>query len=711
MSLPPGFVLDQPRQTSALPPGFVLDQPEPVDFAAKEAAAMPWNQALAVGVGRGFNDVGQGLKQMALESVSNPLASGTLGPVAWAAGQAFPGLRQAANAELADQTRQQRGELESYKKLSEAQPWAAGVGRVAGNIAAMPIPAGKAATLPAMAAKGAMVGGMSGAAQYVPEGGSRALNTAVGASLGAVLPGLLKGVSLTYGGVKTLAGKLKDLVPGMTNPARERLAAQLIRESAANPSSLAQAGKQPQFIPGTQQTLAEATNDPGIAGLQRTLASMDPRFNNELTNLAQANNTARVEAIRAGFGGADEASARAIEVARDKAAAPLLREAYASAPNASVRDRSALDRLSEVIGKRMSNADFQGVQGAQKIARAVASGKLTRDEALAAMQEISVTSKTAGDAIGRAIGAIDSGIDLNPTLRLADRILKARKGNDSVTGVLSGVRDLLSREGMDSVQVLHNARQEIGNIMNGLSPNLPAGRTATAELMAIRKSLDKQIEKAAPQFQRWLKLYTDSSREAGRVRMGDELLGKSFAARDAAGNPILSPAQFARAANDLDRVAKAATGFRKETAQSLMTPEQRTLTEAMRADLDRLARSQTGGKAVGSNTIQNLMGAANVRGTVAGETVGAMAPGVMGMPLNLLNSARRHYGEKTVAIVQEMLMNPQRAQQLLSQYPAAQRQQVMSMIQNPTFQQFMSASMRGAPMAAGAAVSADGQQQ
>lgn len=634
------------RIAQALAGGSVQPQQapaEPVDYAAKEAAAMPWNEALAVGVGRGFNDVGQGLKQLALQSMAQPGSTAPLGLqtigalMGEKAAQVNPMAARAqewAQSKLSEQQRQQSGQLEEYKKLSDAQPWAAGVGRVAGNIAAMPIPAAQAETLAGKAVAGATVGGLTGAAQFVPEGGSRAVNAAVGASLGAVLPGLLKGVSLTYGGVKTLAGRLKDLVPGMTNPARERLAAQLIRESAANSDNLAMAGKQPQFIPGTQQTLAEATNDAGIAGLQRTLASMDPRFNNELTNLAQANNTARVEAIRAGFGGADEASAQAIEAARNQATAPLL-------------------------------------AAARKV----------------------------------------KGVDIEPAVKLADRIIKSREGNKTVVGVLSEVRDLLKSPNMDQVQVLHNVRQEIGNILSGLSPSKEAGKAATRELLAIREALDKQIAKASPEFQKFLKQYAQMSKEAGRVRMGDELLGKSFAARDAAGNPILSPAQFARAANDLDRVAKAATGFRKETAQSLMTPEQRTLTEAMRADLDRLARSQTGGKAVGSNTVQNLMGAANVRGTVAGETVGAMAPGVMGMPLNLLNSARRHYGEKTVAIVQEMLLNPQRAQQLLSQYPAAQRQQVMSMIQNPTFQQFMSASMRGAPMGAGAAVSADGQQQ
>lgn len=597
--LPPGFQLvGASAAVPPLPPGFQIAS-DPTDWNAElqkeNNDSMSGFEQGRVAFGRGMLDVGQGLKQLLLRGAD--------------AISVIPG-----GAHLADKyTQEVQDERASYDqgRLRQDAPATAVAGRLLGNVAAMPLPAGKGATLLSKVLGGAAAGATAGAVQFVPEGESRLQNTALGAVVGGVLPGVIQAGKVTVGAVRDLAGKLKDLMPAVSHAAREQMAAKILREAVADPSKLARAAQNTQLIPGTQQTLAEATDDVGLAGLQRTMQSMSPEFNSRVAGVAQQNNAARVEALRGGFGGADEASAAALEAARDRATAPLL-------------------------------------AAARKV----------------------------------------KGVDTKPTVTLANRILKAREGNDTVTSVVGRVRDLLAREGMDDVQKLHNARQEIGTILSGQSSMEQAGKTATRELMAIRESLDAQIAKSSPEFRQFLTQYASLSKDAGRVRMGDELLGKSFATLDNMGNPVLSPAKFATAANDLDRVAKAATGFRKETADRLMTGEQKALVGNVRADLDRYARSQTGGKAVGSNSLQNAAGMARLQdvATNGNELQAALLPQLT-LAKSLFNGVRKRYGEKVLSVVQEAMLNPQRANQLLKSLPPAQQAQAQAVLQSSRMQQ------------------------
>lgn len=773
--LPPGFQMLAPQAAPPLPPGFQIVQPDAPDLNAElqkeNNDSMSGIDKFRVALGRGMLDVGQGAKQLLLRGAD--------------AISIIPG-----GAHLADKyTQEVEQERAGYDQagLRKDSPKTAIAGRFLGNVAAMPLPAGKGATLLSKVLGGATAGAATGAIQFVPEGGSRLQNTALGAVVGGVLPGVIQAGKVTVGAVKDLAGKLKDLMPAVSSEVREQMAAKILREAVADPSKLARAAQNTQLIPGTQQTLAEATDDVGLAGLQRTMQSMSPEFNSRVAGVAQQNNAARVEALRGGFGGADEASAAALEAARDRATAPLLAAAYKAAkptknaadsvfesgivPEGSyVHGRAGTNSLNTGNVLQLSNntetaAYYAGNKGSRwlitprenanilrlsenspdmdKVVKAALKdfkrgklpfvGDIDPSASLDDIERIIRTEFAPDDIVNsaaafdnkvwsewlgkrfknpfvetpdgavvfsrKAVNAVMAGakseapkIDVTPTVTLANRILKAREGNDTVTGVVSRVRDLLSREGLDDVRKLHNVRQEIGTILSGQSSNEQAGKVASRELMAIRESLDAQISKASPEFRKFLNQYASLSKEAGRVRMGDELLGKSAATLDNMGNPVLSPAKFANAANDLDRVAKAATGFRKETADRLMTPEQKAIVANVRADLDRYARSQTGGKAVGSNSLQNAAGMAKLQdvATHGNELQAALLPQLT-LAKSLFNGVRKNYGEKVLNIVQEAMLNPQRANQLLRALPAAQRAQASAVLQSARMKQIAGA--------------------
>lgn len=595
--------------------------------AANPTEGMSTTDRTLAGIGSGMTDVVTGSTQLQAHAAHSPWGAGALAainPALLLAGMAMS--PDAADAAAKDKA-------QTDKALRDTT--AGTVGNAIGKIAAT-LPAALAGGAPSSILGAMGAGGGQGAAMAafdpVADGnfaGEKAKQVAVGGLFGALTGGALKvggsALSVTVGNVKKLANSvLKDMLPNVTQAARERAAAQILREAAADASKIGKPGQQ--FVPGTAQTTAEAADDVGLSGLQRTLQSMSPEFNTQVTQMAQANNAARVDALRGAFGGAEESAAQQIEQARNAATLPLL----------------------------------------------TAAKKL-------------------------------DGVDTRPVIGLSESIIRSREGRPAVQGVIAEVRDLLKSGDRNDVAYLYNVRQHIGDLLSGRAgANNEAAKAATRELMTIKTALDAQIGKAAPQFRQYLKDYAQMSREAGQVRMGSELLGKSSATLDANGNPVLSAAQFGRAANDLDRVAQAATGFRKQTAERLMTPEQQGVVGAVRADLDRMARTSSQGKSIGSDTVQKAVGASKVQ-DAAGLT------GQVGwLVAKAMNPLRAHYGEKTLALVQQAMLNPSEAASLLAKVPANQQSAIANLLADPRFAKAMRAAQEAARVGATGAAAYQG---
>lgn len=199
-----------------------------------------------------------------------------------------------------------------------------------GNLAGYAIP---------LAAGGAGLRGTLAARAFLPEtiGGM----TAQGAAMGATQPlatgegGMDRLKNAAIGGAAGFAGAAAPRVVGaalrgtkaalepFTKAGQEAIAARALQEGAINPASLTQSA--PSAIPGVSRTLAEESLDSGIAQMQR-------QFPTELADQQVANNAARVEAIRSGFGGADQAAQDAAKAQARATALPLLRAAQNS-PN------------------------------------------------------------------------------------------------------------------------------------------------------------------------------------------------------------------------------------------------------------------------------------------------------------------------------------------------------------------------------------------
>lgn len=463
--------------------------------------------------------------------------------------------------------------------------------------------------LPETVAGSAASGAGLGAVQPVDEDESRLANVALSGLGGGVGAGLPRAV----GGVIRRAG---NLVPAVTERAQTRAAGEVLEQFAQNPGAVrARLAQSQAIVPGTTPSLAEATEDIGLAGLQKSLANT-PRFGASLRELQEANNRARVAAIEAEFGGATGAAAEKLTKARDLAAKQALRGIEKTSVSTLEPVQRGVNRLS---------VKFQ------------ASGPVR--EALADVDQELKRIKTVGDA--------------------------------------------------------QLVRQHINQLIAGQVPGKEGAKLAASQLTTVRDLLDRQMRQDFPGWGQFLRDYKAASRQIGQVNIGEALLEKGPNIRAVGDIPVLSPDKFAGAASDLDRLAAQATGFRRARAERILTPRQMEVVDEVRRDLERYSRSTGRVRTPGSDTVQNALGGNAVQGAI-GPVGAAIIEPVSGVALLGLNAIRKNYGEKVGAIVEEALLDPQRAAEILSTLPPKSRRVLVKQVAG-LLSQAGSVSGRAAP--------------
>lgn len=149
------------------------------------------------------------------------------------------------------------------------------------------------------------------------EGGlDRLGNTALGAGAGLLGQGVVNA-----GGAVLKAGK--GLIAPFLDSGQDSIVANTLRRFAGN----ADVAVTPSAVQGVQPTLAEATGDAGIAGLQRTVLNSDPAIAAQFAGRREANNAARVGLLQDIAGTPQDIAAA--KAAREQAAGDLYRQAFA----------------------------------------------------------------------------------------------------------------------------------------------------------------------------------------------------------------------------------------------------------------------------------------------------------------------------------------------------------------------------------------------
>ncbi len=329
-----------------------------------------------------------------------------------------------------------------------------------------------------------------------------------------------------------------------TQAGKDRIVGGVLRESASNPEAAMSALRAaPEMVPGSLPTTAAAAGDVGLAGLQRTVINRNPGIASEMAERASAQNGAR---------------------------------------------SAALEEIAGNPGK-------------------IAAAEEARDLATGAMREAAL-DRAGNVQAGSLLGGID-------------RML-AEPGNAGllVQRALRQVREQIGgqlQDGAVNARALYAIRKDINDVLGGKlqgeSGNL---RHAGSQLIGVKGMIDDAIEAAssrpplpggsglagaapgqpAASWREYLRQYSEMSRPIDQMRVLEDVLkGARVGTVDLQGNPNIAAAQ-------LNRIMK----NKGEELAKKLTPEQLQTLRNVQADLNASVLASTAGKAVASNTVQNL---------------------------------------------------------------------------------------------------------
>jgi hypothetical protein len=294
--------------------------------------------------------------------------------------------------------------------------------------------------------------------------------------------------------------------------------------------------------------------------------------------------------------------------------------------------------------------------------------------------------QAAEDAAYGAIRPLD-GVDVAPVAARIDGLLAGGAGKrEAVRTALTRARDALFKaDGTPetSVDALLGARQNIGDMLSGLGDNASA-KLASSELIAAREALDDQIRRVTGGG-------LDAALDARRVGMrpinemdtvasllqrttGDVQLpgGQGNARGFRVGEFIRNTDEYG-SNSLLDRTAQRGAGFRRADAESTLSPQALETVRGVRAGLLAQQAAEDAARISGSPTAQLQAGQRAVANIGADDSVVAnLVRDAVGGRLGLIGRAAGA-DDRLARVVQEVLTDPQRAQEVLRRLPPKDR--------------------------------------
>ncbi len=432
-------------------------------------------------------------------------------------------------------------------------------------------------------------GAAGGAAIGATDAKLRGENPYVGGAVYGALTGLAPGI----GPAMTAAGRgIRYLAQPFSATARESRAADILARAAEGGPTTVEASP----VAGVEPTLAQATGNPGVAQLERTLRNRGAPIATAFTDRDVANAAAREQHWHALAG--DDLSREAAKTARDavgdaaRDAAFAGKQPVAAQPVVHVVDSI----LASPAGQRDAVRSALGSVRAKLVLpnplqdRIAAASKLLTPKAT---QGASATKQAAyKEARSLLRGAKAGAIDEKTLVSGLSKLSVAQKTVGLLDNALALIKQGATKTESDAEQ-LYGVRQHIGDLINP-KDNSPS-RLAATELIQVRNALDRAIEKGAPGYKKYLADFAKASRP---INVQEGL--QKARVTDANGKITLGK---------VDNLIKTTERLRrapgKNWAKSLTDDEMAHL-YALRTDL-RMADRSSLGKAIGSNTVQNLL--------------------------------------------------------------------------------------------------------
>lgn len=414
------------------------------------------------------------------------------------------------------------------------------------------------------------------------------------------------------GGLVPLAAQIPGAIKAVAEPfyqrGREAIVGRTLNAaSGGQEQQVAQAlANARQLVPGSEPTVAQASQNAGISALERAASAVNPEVKVAYQGREAAQNAARQQALQ-GIAGDENAMAAAVQ-ARKTASQPFMAQVNQS--TAEVDPSRTASLIQRIIDRSPGRTQLTNtLAGVKK--------SLYEDYPLAQR------GKDAWDKVGETLkqgplGAKDIGT-LRDVRTVMDRVkngrieaeealaqLKGMSGkNPAVQSTIDEVKGLMKapddRLRSNASELYQGARKNITDLLSAKAGDgSKLNEAISRELTVVLKSLDHQINKAEPAYGKFMSAYAEQSKPINQMDVARAIQDKSI-------NKVTDVVQPNAYANALsDKVAQQSTGFKRATLEGTMTPQQMQTLNAVRDDLSRAVTARNIGGTRGSDTVQNL---------------------------------------------------------------------------------------------------------
>lgn len=466
---------------------------------------------------------------------------------------------------------------------------------------------------------GSQLGRQAANAYNVPEPLASMIEAAGGIAAGGIAPSVASAVKRT-------GGRIGDT---LTTQGKERIAGRVLNRQAADPGgAMGRVGSPEinrQLVPGSAPTMAEVTQDPGLARLQRTLTS-----------------------------------------------SPLAIDA-------------GVDQVNAVRAAQMDEAIYEAINKANKIGTNPAKGDVV--DRLAAYRRKLGDEWSAGLA-QRGINPHKLPVSTDNTTGLLASLKERYSGAGPIEDLVDRMSSHLTPSGTNTIgrngmvippsnkfQNVWNQRQNLDTLLYEKLINAPSGYKAELKTVGeqIRGAMNQDLVNAVPEFQDFLHRYSKAIQMEHGLKAGRELMGKTTnVARNltTADDQLYGARSISGAKMDnLDLAAQEAKrGIR-------LTPNQTRAFEAAQEEKRRANILATGGAPGNSQTAQNLaVDQIIARDIASGVTGDGNKPGAVRSVLDSLIGSPLAMGTRLIGrgaqadimqLIAKGLMSPEEGRRLM----------------------------------------------
>jgi hypothetical protein len=393
------------------------------------------------------------------------------------------------------------------------------------------------------------------------------------------------------------------------------------------------------FIPGANTVAGAGAIGAGLGFLQPSTSTMETLANTGIGGAAGAGSVLAGRALGAAYRGTKAAVEPFFKGGQDRIAARALTE-FAGGPEQAAQALQNISRnATDVLpGVQPTTAELAQNAGLSQLERTMKNNpQLTsafsdrmmgnRNAVLGALDDIAGGSfekaaakaersaatealyKTAGDTVVKADDALVTLLQ-RPSMKKAWEIasnLAAENGD-----VVAPVKEMLD-QGINPSSVgiegktLHYLKMAMDDLADNPATHGIGGNQARA-ITSTKNELVSWIGKNIPEYNAARTTYAEMSKPINQMEIGQVLRDKlQPALADFGAGTRLRPQSFAQALRDGDATAANVLGRSKASINDIMTPEQMAKLNQIGRQLARRTAADELGKAVGSNTGQNIV--------------------------------------------------------------------------------------------------------